>query len=436
MGANMKIVLGKESVVCQGMTFEENPWGAYQFPIPSKNGNKLYCSVHVEDDNLIDSGNPRKWFESTDNGKTWKEVPSTVAASSGFLLANGDKVFIPYDGGVDLKNYKFPKRGALTPAYDFSKQANEGEMPIPDGVLGWFVGNSFYAYNEKRLPPSLSGSSWHIQRIKKGKTAPVDETVPIDWPFLTRVVLKTSDGGLMKPIWPKGTLKTGPDGAVWVSGFSGEGHINPENGQFSPYYSAEIFRSDDFCHSFKRISHMEYPADGQEYPYLSGGFSDSDFAFFDDGSMSWFFRSAWFGSTGFEWAPMYWARSFDFGKTWTKPEKFAFTGIFPRLCRLNCGATLICYARPGVFVQACRNSDGLGWTEPVTVMTPEDRSKLANVVVQNPDFHQWDGACNNPTLLEISDDTALIFYSDFYYPDENGVKKKTILCRPITIIND
>ena len=29
--------------------------------------------------------------------------------------------------------------------------------------------------------------------------------------------------------------------------------------------------------------------------------------------------------------------------------------------------------------------------------------------------------------------TPLLVYSDFYYPDENGIKRKTILSRPITV---
>ena len=30
----------------------------------------------------------------------------------------------------------------------------------------------------------------------------------------------------------------------------------------------------------------------------------------------------------------------------------------------------------------------------------------------------------------------MIFYGDFYYPDENGVKRKTILCRKLTVVDD
>ena len=178
---------------------------------------------------------------------------------------------------------------------------------------------------------------------------------------------------------------------------------------------------------------MEYEADGREYPYQSGGFSDSDFEFMPDGSMVWFFRTAWYASTGFEWAPMYMARSTDGGFSWTRPSRFAFTGILPRLCTLGCGVTLLCYARPGIFVQACADGRGVEWSEPLEVMTPGDRSGLHNLRIERPSFHEWDGACNNPEILPLDERTALLFYSDFYYPDEAGVRRKTILCREIRV---
>ena len=115
-------------------------------------------------------------------------------------------------------------------------------------------------------------------RIPAGKTRPIEERAAVDWPYLTRVVFNGPGyDAILKPIFPRGTPKLGPDGAIWVSAFSGEGHLDPENGQYSPYYSAELFRSEDRGRSFQRRGHMEYPADGREYPYQSGGFSDSDF---------------------------------------------------------------------------------------------------------------------------------------------------------------
>ncbi len=55
--------------------------------------------------------------------------------------------------------------------------------------------------------------------------------------------------------------------------------------------------------------------------------------------------------------------------------------------------------------------------------------------VEQPNFHQWVGSCNNPELLALDDTTALLFYSDFYYPDADGVKRKTILCRKLRVLD-
>lgn len=429
----MRITAGKETVIVRGMRPEENWWGKYQFPCPYRLKDKIAVSVHVEDDTIITTGNPARWFESSDGGETWVEMPPSDAAECGLLLPNGDRIYFPIEGGTDVSSYKFPPFEALTPDYDFTKKAEEGEMPIQDGVTAWWNGDVIRAYNADRLPDSLSKKEWHIIRIPNGSNEKINETVPVDWKCLTRVVFNQGKKRVIKPIYPRGTPKLGPDGAIWVSAFSGEGHLNPENGKYSPYYSAEIFRSDDNGHSFKQHSHMEYKADGYKYPYLSGGFSDSDFEFFDDGSMTWFLRSTWMASTGFEWAPMYFSRSYDGGKSWTDPEIFSDCGVLPRLCRLDCGVTLLCYARPGMYLAAFDSKNGEKIGETLCIIEPRDRSGLANEKVEKPTWHQWDGQCGNPEIIPIGYNTALLFYGDFYYPDKNGVKRKTILCRKITV---
>ncbi len=97
--------------------------------------------------------------------------------------------------------------------------------------------------------------------------------------------------------------------------------------------------------------------------------------------------------------------------------------------------TLLCFARPGMFVTACPNDDSTKWIEPIELMTPNDRSHLANVKKDSKSFHDWDGACNNCTLIQADENSALIFNCDFYYPDENGIKRKTVFCRKITVEN-
>lgn len=432
-GKTYRLTAGEERVIVRGIRPEEQLWGPYQFPRPYDLGDRFVVSVHISDDNISSYADAYRWFESRDKGVTWQEVDASVAPECGVPLANGDKLLFPLQNAQDVSKYQFTSFERRLPNTDYSKKAEPGVLPIPDGLTCWMGGTTIYAYNSERLPPELDQRFWKAKLLPAGQKEAVDVEVPIEWPYLTRVVHVYGNQKVMKGLYPRGNLKRGPDGALWITAFSGEGHIDPSNGQYSPYYSAELFRSEDEGKSFQRFAHMEYPADGHYYPYASGGFSDSDFTFVKDGSIVWFFRSNWYGTTGEEWSPMYFTRSADGGKTWSKPMKFSKLGTLPRLCSLKSGFTLVCYARPGMFVQVCLDDSGIKWSQPLELMTPNDRSKLANKVVDPPKFHDWDGACNNPEMLPLDENRALFFYSDFYYPDEDGVKRKTILCRELKI---
>ena len=67
----MHISSGKETVIVRGMRPEENWWGKYQFPRPYRLRDGIAVSVHVEDDTIITTGNPTRWFKSRDNGESW-----------------------------------------------------------------------------------------------------------------------------------------------------------------------------------------------------------------------------------------------------------------------------------------------------------------------------------------------------------------------------
>ncbi len=435
----MKLTLGEEHVIVRGMPPEEPGclWGPYQFPRPYNLGDRLVVAVHVSVDDGKSMGDANRWFESRDLGRTWEEIPPAVAEECGLLLKNGDRIYFPMESGISLSEYTCTPECLLTPDYDFSQQAKEGKLPIPDGkTYQWGIAMS--AYKAERLPPSLAKKEWLMKRIPAGCTGAVTEYAKVDWPNLTRVVYDKGNEypKVLTPIFPRGTPKLGPDGAIWVAVYSGAGHLHPVTGQYSPYFSAEIFRSEDNGHSFQLRGHFEYEANGREFPYQSGGFSDSDFEFMPDGSIVCFLRTTWQGSTGREWDPMFISRSTDMGHSWSTPEKFADVGILPRLCTLECGITLLCYARPGMYVCACENESGTRWTPPLTVMTANDRSSLANIAIKTPTFHEWAGSCHNPEMIPLDKNSALLFYSDFYTPDEKGVKRKTICCRKVTLEAD
>lgn len=431
----MKITVGKEKAIVRGIRPEENLWGPYQFPRVYDCDGGIIMSVHIDDDDIKAYGADCRWFKTTDKGKTWCEITEQQALNRGLLLKNGDRLSFPPMSSIELKDYKLTPHNLYTPDYDFSVRAEEGILPIPDGFSVWKGDFKIYAYDADRLPESISKKEWTAVRIPKGSNEPTEEKVPLEWNKLTHVVYHdTDDKFYLKTLFPRGNLKIGPDGALWITAFSGEGHLNPDNNQYSPYYSAELFRSDDNGHSFKQWAHMEYPADGNEYPYQSGGFSDSDIEFMPDGSMVWFMRSTWAATTGKEWDPMYFSKSTDNGKTWSKPKQFAPVGVLPRLAKLECGAVLLSYARPGMFISG--TCDGVNWEDPIEVMTPNDRSSLHNLKIDTPTFWEWAGACNNPELVAVDYNKALLIYGDSYYPDETGVKRKTILCREITVEMD
>ena len=252
----MKITLGEERVIVRGIRPEQQLWGPYQFPRPYDLGDRLVVAVHVASDDIKSFGTDNRWFESRDRGATWQEIGPEVSVECGLKLQNGDKIYFPMESGISLKNYRMTEQKYRTPGYDYSKQAEEGTLPIPDGMTFWMDGTTIRAYRADRLPPSLAGSKWLMKRLKAGESQPTTEYAQVDWPCLTRVVFSGPNyDNVLKPMFPRGTPKLGPDGAIWVSVFSGEGHINPDNGWYSPYYSAELFRSEDFGRTFTRRAH-------------------------------------------------------------------------------------------------------------------------------------------------------------------------------------
>ena len=73
-----------------------------------------------------------------------------------------------------------------------------------------------------------------------------------------------------------------------------------------------------------------------------------------------------------------------------------------------------------MYVAAFDSKNGEKIDETLCIIEPRDRNGLANEKVEKPTWHQWDGQCGNPEVIPIGYNTALLFYGDFYYPDEKG----------------
>ena len=127
---------------------------------------------------------------------------------------------------------------------------------------------------------------------------------------------------------------------------------------------------------------------------------------------------------------MYEARSTDRGYTWTAPKKFDSFGVWPTFLSLPCGATVLGYGRPGLFLRVSGDPAGKVFGEKVTVV-PDSVSAEA--------LHLWgeqDTTCSYCDLLALSDTEFYLVYSDFNVPDKDGRPCKTILGRRGAVVFD
>ena len=119
-------------------------------------------------------------------------------------------------------------------------------------------------------------------------------------------------------------------------------------------------------------------------------------------------------------------RSVDGGKTWSAPEEFDFTGVWPALLTLKCGVTLATYGRPGLFLRATADPSCKVWEDPIELIHSNRQPNKPGSVVNM-------ATCSYTDLIPIDDHTAGLAYSDFTIPDENGIPRKTMMFRTITI---
>jgi hypothetical protein len=119
--------------------------------------------------------------------------------------------------------------------------------------------------------------------------------------------------------------------------------------------------------------------------------------------------------------PFYIVRSHDRGVTWEEPELFDDRGVWPQLLSLECGVTLATYGRPGFFLRATQDPACVKWEDRIELIhTPQTGKAPLNT-------------CSYSDLIALDDRTAGLVYTDFSVRDENGVPRKTVLFRTITV---
>lgn len=370
----MKILIEKEKLISQAPA-DIKDWGPWQFPRAYDAGDKSYLQFHIASDSALAYGKPKAWFCSEDNWETWTE-----ATPCGLRIENGDCVR-PYQ----------------------PEALPESDVELPE-VKGSFVGygihRNYFDYSD--MNPDYK--HWYIERTKPGQNMVVEE-VSVELPDYT---MNTSEGVLPLPYFHQ--LKKAPDNSIWTFLYK---HYM-EDGNISNYGASWFHKSTDNGKTFRFVSKIPYTYDLKKDPGAEKryGYSEPDMCFLDEKTAFSLHRTT--DGTGI--GPMYIAWTYDGGYTWTKPEYFDDRGVWPQTVKLDNGVILAGYGRPGLFIRPFYNGE---WHDRIAVIDPLDYQK---------------DTCSYCALIPAGPESALIFYSDFNYPDENGTPRKSILVRKIRVV--
>ena len=173
-------------------------------------------------------------------------------------------------------------------------------------------------------------------------------------------------------------------------------------------------------------SHLLYKPDTDVDPqaYFYEGYGENDITLAPDGSMIRLIRTN--GDT-IKPGPCYFTRSTDGGYTWSEPTQFDWLGVWPCLLTLKCGVTLASYGRPGIRVRATADPACLEWDEPVEILESIRKPE------PYPGHTLNTASCCYTNMIALDDRTAALVYSDFRVKDEQGIPRKTMMFRTITV---
>ncbi len=129
---------------------------------------------------------------------------------------------------------------------------------------------------------------------------------------------------------------------------------------------------------------------------------------------------------GFGKSPMYWTTSINKGVSWSTPKVFTGSGVLPKLLELDNGIVALASGRPGVQLRFMLNDNPNDWSEPFEMLPwVENEVQLTNDALGS--------SCGYTQMLKVDENSFLIIYSDFKHKTPEGLTRKAIKVRKVTV---
>ncbi|MVZ62976.1 sialidase family protein [Sphingobacterium humi] len=365
-------------------------WGYFQFPsfYQTDEGHIVarwnLSSDHAESYGKGSSGQAI----SKDKGNTWQEV-AKAPLGGGFKVADHEyiKVHTPVAVPITSLNLSSPIAKA--------KEA---------------YGRTFQFWKAEDLPDQLKDV--HIFR----RTADKPEWQLESAKLIEQNLVRYADDKLFPVVW-WGDMKQLKDGTLVTGTYPG---FTLKNGKVPPS-DVPFYTSNDKGKTWTLIGRIPYRYDATLDPKGNQrhalGFTEPTFEILKNGHYLAVLRT----TDGLGNSPMYYAQSYDQGKSWTEAAAFTKNGVLPKLQQLQNGAIMLASGRPGMQIRVALNQEGTSWSDPFEMLPYQLNGKNTEV------------SCSYPDLLQLNKNTFLLIYSDFKFKNEKGETRKAIKVRKIQI---
>ena len=379
----VKISQESQTLVAHGRSVKEEKGEPYQFPEAGKTiDGSVYvtCSGLEHQDTSQGYETERYCYVSEDQGESWTQMPASDLIKGDIKLSNGRY----FQGVIPQNSYTAEWIKNYTPAYcdetlqyyyakdiaEFEQTMTFREYDQETGVMNEFEGSFDWEY----MPVVVEND---------------------------RILPMNAIGYLAQFYAYKDTLYM----TLSSYGFDHESGGGVTNRQSNIY----IFESRDSARSWTYVSQI-LAMDNDEIKE-SDGYSEPNLVY--DGNQ--FLIVLRTGTA----LPCYISRTKDPHK-WMQPYKFQEIGVKPQLLLLENDILVAAYGRPGIFVRASRDKDKVSWCDPYVI---DDRASFDE---------PWKYSCSYTSMVPLSKNELLIFYSDFMYPVD-GKEVKAILCKKLMI---